>query len=237
MILQSMNDPEIEQQNLRLCRYNHTAGIFIAITSNTKDIAPFKKLETLDIPLVFFDTVPPEDSFNRISIADMEMGRTAAEKLLANPREAILAIMGKAHLSITIRREKGFTEYNQLHAPNVPLEIRYADHAEDARQIVKDYFLGEKRPYTAIFSMSDEIMCGVIKGLNDLNMRLPADAAMLTVSNGFYPSLFAPEISYVKTSGYDLGKLSFSRMVEIMEGKKFIRENFLPSTFYQGGTL
>jgi LacI family transcriptional regulator len=60
---------------------------------------------------------------------------------------------------------------------------------------------------------------------------------LLTISNGFLPTLFTPEISFVKTSGYDLGKLSFVRMQEIMGGKKFVRENFLTSSYYPGGSM
>jgi hypothetical protein len=41
----------------------------------------------------------------------------------------------------------------------------------------------------------------------------------------------------VETSGFQLGKMAFARMKEILEGKKFIRENYLSCTFHEGGTL
>lgn len=237
MILQSMNDPDIEEQNLRLCRHNHVAGIFIALTSRTTNLQPFKKLEAVDIPLVFFDKVPGDDGFNKVSIADYDTGRQAAELLLQNRRAPVLAIFGNAQLSITQRREKGFTDVCRERGVMNQLTICYADHADDAMRHTVQYFQIHDKAFSAVFSMSDEIMCGVIKGLNQLQMKLPADAALLTVSNGFLPTLFSPAIAFVKTSGYDLGKLSFSRMAEIMSGKTFVRENFLASTYMPGGSI
>ena len=237
MILQSMNDPEVEEQNLRLCRHNHVAGIFVSITNKTTDMTPFKKLEAIDIPLVFFDKVPTEDTFNKVSIADYESGWMAAEHLLRTPAKNVLLVMGNNKLSITRRREEGFTDYYHKTQSKKKLSLAYADHAEEARQVVMDYFAQHAGEQTAIFSMSDEIMCGVLKAVHALNLQLPSDAMLLTISNGFLPTLFTPEISFVKTSGYDLGKLSFVRMQEIMGGKKFVRENFLTSSYYPGGSM
>lgn len=237
MILQSMNNPEVEEQNLRLCRHNHVAGIFVALTNSTTDMTPFKKLEAVDIPLVFFDKVPQDDSFNKVSIADYESGWMAAEHLLATSASHVLLVMGNQQLSITRRREEGFTDYFQKNRCTKLLTTVYVNDAEEAKLAVMDFFAAHPGVQTAIFSMSDEIMCGVLKALHALQLHIPTDVMMLTVSNGFLPTLFSPEISFVKTSGYDLGKLSFARMQEIMGGKKFIRENFLTSTYYPGGSI
>jgi LacI family transcriptional regulator len=237
MILQSMNDPDVEEQNLRLCRHNHVAGVFVALTSRTTNMQPFKKLETLDIPLVFFDKVPVDDTFNKVSIADYDTGRLAAELLLKHRKAPVLAIFGNPHLSITQRREKGFTDVCREAGTLSKLTICYAEHADEAVQHTVQYFQMNNKTFASIFSMSDEIMCGVLKGLNQLQMKLPDNAALLTISNGFLPTLFSPEIAFVKTSGYDLGKLSFSRMMEIKSGKTFVRENFLASTYIPGGSL
>lgn len=237
MILQSMNNPEIEEQNLRLCRYNHVAGVLVALTSQTRAMEPFKKLEMQGIPLVFFDKVPPESPFNKVCIADYECGKMAAEQIHRHGYKKILAILGSPHLSITGRREAGLRDYCNSLGGQLPLQVVYADDSKGAQQHVVDYYSKAGQPRTAIFAMSDEIMCGVIKGLHEKKLQLPKDAGLLSVSNGFFPTLFEPEITYVRTSGYDLGKLSFERLREIMDGKKFVRENFLSATYHPGGSL
>jgi len=237
MILQSMNNPETEEQNLRLCRYNHVAGVLVALTSQTKAMEPFRKLEAQGIPVVFFDKVPADTLFNKVCIADYECGKIAAEKMHEGTYQKILAIMGSPHLSITERREAGLRDYCNSQSKKMQLEIVYADDSKGAQQHIVDYFSKPGQPRTAVFSMSDEIMCGVMKGLHEKKLQLPGDAGLLTISNGFFPSLFEPEISFVRTSGYDLGKLTFERLKEIMDGKKFVRENSLSATYHPGGSL
>lgn len=236
MILQSMNDPEIEQQNLRLCRHNKVAGVFVALSSKTKDFEPFQKMERLSIPVVFFDKVPMDDVFNKVCLADEEAGIMAAQQLLAHHPKRILAVMGSKDLSITQRRQKAFETYCRQHQPEIQVQVVFADNMDHAFTLINHALLHKDRP-DAIFSMSDEIMCGAIKAINRQNLHMPGDIRLITVSNGFLPLLFSPEIAYVKTSGYDLGKLSFERMREIMDGKKFVRENLLSCTFHPGGSL
>ena len=237
MILQSMNDPEVGAQSLRLCRHNHVAGVFAAITNRTINVAPFRKMQELEIPLVFFDKVPAAGHFNTVSIADIDCGRLAAERLLLGKKDKILAILGSPLLSITQRRQQGFTAYCQAHANQLPLSIEYADDADAATEVIHQYFHHQNDGTVGIFCMSDEIMCGVLRGLHQCGVPIPGQASLIAISNGFLPSLFAPEISYVKTSGYDLGKLSFARMTEMLQGDKAFHEKFMGTTFHSGGSI
>lgn len=236
MILQSRNDPQLENNNLRLCRYNHVAGVFIAVNSSLENYPAFKKMEDWDIPMVFFDKVPGEGTFNKVCMADEQAGWMAAEKMVEKGYKRILAIMGSNTMSITQRREKGLRNYLTANAADVTLEIIYVDNGEQIDRMIKSYF-EEDRKGTIIFSMSDEILCGTLRFLNHRNFKFPDDISLLTISNGFLPSLFSPEISYVETNGKKLGILAFTRMKEIMDGKKFIRENFLECHYYPGGSM
>lgn len=236
MILQSMNNAEVERNNLKLCRYNHVAGVFVAVSSDTENFDAFRKMEDWDIPVVFFDKVPEEGTFNKVCLSDYAVGRLAAEKMLESGRKKIFALMGRQHISITHRREKGIRDYLAEKGGNTELEVVYANSEEETSKLLSAY-LEKDHPSTAIFSMSDETLCGIVRTLNRLNLKFPSDVSLLTISNGFLPRLFFPEISYIETNGKKLGVLAFGRMKEIMDGKKFIRENFLDCGYYEGGSL
>jgi LacI family transcriptional regulator len=236
MILQSQNDPELESNNLKLCRYNHVAGVFIAINSNMENYSAFRKMEEWEIPMIFFDKVPSQGVFNKVCLADEQAGWLAAEKLAETGRKKIFAVMGSSNMSITRWREKGLRDFLQAKAPNILLEVAYCENEAQVTGILEKYY-NINQPETAIFSMSDEILCGTIQFLNSRNMKYPSDVSLLTISNGFLPRLFNPAISYVETNGSQLGKLSFSRMKEIMEGRKSVKENFLDCHYYPGGSL
>lgn len=236
MILQSMNNAETEKNNLKLCRYNHVAGVFLAVSSSSINADAYRKMEDWDIPMVFFDKVPEDGTYNKVCLADYQMGRLAAEKMMEAGKQKILAIMGNNQLSITQRREKGLRDYLIENKATISLEVIYGVNEMETEEKLAAY-LGTLQPSTVIFSMSDEILCGTIRTLNRFNLKCPTDISLLTVSNGFLPRLFQPEIAFLETNGKKLGKLSFNRMKEIMEGKKFVRENFLECHFHPGGSL
>ena len=53
----------------------------------------------------------------------------------------------------------------------------------------------------AVFCMSDEILIGVVKSLNDLKINITGAVSVLALSDGFLPKIFIPEISYIETTG------------------------------------
>ena len=54
LIMQSRDDAAIETENLQIFRKNMVMGLFAAISVATEDMAPFQKMEDLEIPVVFF---------------------------------------------------------------------------------------------------------------------------------------------------------------------------------------
>ena len=85
--------------------------------------------------------------------------------------------------------------------------------------------------------MSDEILIGVMKSLNELKIEIPAKTSVLALSNGFLPKLYHPEITYIETSGYKLGKLAFVTMMHCINGKTEPVEMFTNSPLVKGNSL
>lgn len=238
LILQSGDDPAIELENLKLCRANRVAGVFACLATGTSDISPFLKLDELDIPVVFFDKVPAYDACNKVCIADAEAAVMAASRIISAQRKHLLAIFGHPGLSITQKRLAAFCELIETAAPQMKLDKIFVNNAAEARIRSREFLELPAAPDT-IFCMSDEILSGTMKTLQKMKKKIPEEVAVISISNdGFIPNLFDPEITYVETSGANLGKMAFERMVELMEGKKsFIRELSLPSRLVIGQSI
>jgi LacI family transcriptional regulator len=236
VIFQSADDPAIEQENLKLCKQNRVAGLFVCITTYTKDISSFLKLNEVDIPVIFFDKVPPYEACNKVCFADADAAAIAAEKIIQCKKKKVLAIFGNAELSTTKKRMKSFREVFSSKAPQTKLNIVYANSFEEAMMQTYTACSGTERPDT-VFCMSDEILTGAMKAVHRLKLKIPADVALISVSNGFIPRLFDPEITYVETSGAELGKLAFKRMMDHFGGKTFIQELHIPSKLVEGNSI
>ena len=88
-----------------------------------------------------------------------------------------------------------------------------------------------------IFCMSDEILVGVMKCVQKKKLKIPKDISIISISNGFFPKLYYPEITYVETSGYKLGKNAFECMLACLNGSTFVHNIVTDCILVGGGSL
>jgi LacI family transcriptional regulator len=232
---QSNDSAEIELENLKLCRINHVAGIFIAISPNTKNIEPYLKLEENGVPVIFFDKVPEQNNCNKVMVADEEAALIAAEKIVKSHKKKVLAVFGNKEMSITKKRWVAFSDYLQKQAPKTELICIFASSADDASAEIEKQL--KKNTPDVIFSMSDDILTGAMKAIRKMKLKVPEQIAVVSISNGFIPQLYDPEITYVETSGFNLGKMAFERLVNFNNGQTTAEELILPCRFVKGKSL
>lgn len=236
LILQSGNDPVQEAENIKLCRLNRVAGVFISVAVSSPDISKYQKLEETNVPVIFFDKVPAVDACNKVCLADEEAASLAASHLLQKGKKNILALFGSTSISITPKRKDAFLKTIGS-ASDIKVRSFHATTSEEARDITYEVLSSHDRP-DALFTMSDEILTGSMKAIQQLRIRVPEETGVISISNDdFIPHLYEPEITYIETSGYKLGKLAFQRISDYMAGKKFYREMMLPARLVEGRSL
>jgi LacI family transcriptional regulator len=235
LILQNNEDALAESENLKLCRQNRISGLFVCYSNETNNLPAYEKLKASDIPLIFFDKVPEEINYHKICLADKEAATLAVEELQKRGKKNILAIFGSRQLSITKRRLESFKNSFET-TKNNSLHFEHAHTTKHADDITMQYFQQQIKP-DAVFCMSDEILMGVMKALMRLNIAVPKQAGVIALSDGTIPNIYYPEITYIETSGYNLGKLAFKRMQECIAGAVDPVEEFVPSKIVEGGSL
>lgn len=236
MILQSGNDPDMELDNLKLFRQNRITGLFACISPLTEDLSGFARMKELDIPVIFFDKVPDKEGIHKICLADEQAATIAAETIIRKKKKNLLALFGDTHMSITQKRLLAFSKYFAAHAPNIQISIAHTVSSEEARSVTREH-LSNNPPPDTIFCMSDEILTGTTKALQEMNFTYPDKIALIAISNGFIPKLFYPEITYVETSGNKLGKLAFQQMMLLIAGEESQIELSVDAVLVEGGSI
>ncbi len=236
LILQSSNNPAIEEANLKLCKLNRVAAIFVALTSETNDISVFKRIMVSGIPIIFFDKVPEDNQCIKVTMADTEIGKLAAKTIHQRKKKSVLALFGNPNMSITRKRKQGFVNELKKLSPLIEIATSTANNTEEAKTIAMDALQSSKKIDT-IFCMSDEILTGVIMAINQLHISMPDDIAVLAISNGFIPKLTNPSISYIETSGAVLGEKAMETFLEVLEKGITKKTDLITSTLIQGGSI
>ena len=236
MILQSANDPATEMENLKLFRQNRVMGLFVCVSSNSTSLAHYEKMKDLEIPVVFFDNVPDEEGIYKVCMADERASIIAAEAIIKTKKKKILALFGDKGLTITQKRLKAFEKVFNMQKSNFDLTIIHTNNTIDATKEVSSR-LNKKNMPAIIFCMSDEILIGAIKAIQQKKIIIPDEIGIIALSNGFIPSLYYPAITYVETSGAKLGKLAFTQLLACLSGSVALTELSLDVQLFDGGSL
>ena len=236
LIMQSRDNVEIETASLNIFRKNMVMGVFATVSVATEEMAPFKKLEDLNIPVVFFDRVPEEKGFYTVCLSDADAARLAAEAIIEKKKQNVLALFGHPHLSISKVRSKTFVDTFKEQLPSAAVTLHFPEQPEPSKEIALNA-LQSANPPDVIFCMGDLILIGVMRAIHELNLKVPEDVAVISISNGFIPTMYNPIITYVETSGYKLGKLSFSQMLGRLKGEEVSENVCVESILVKGGSL
>lgn len=236
LIMQSRDNVEIETANLNIFRKNMAMGVFATVSIATEDMAPFHKLEDLKIPVVFFDRVPEEKGFHTVCLSDADAARLAAEAIIEKKKQNVLALFGHPHLSISRVRSKTFVDTFKQQLPSANITLHFPEQPEPSYELAINA-LQSTNPPDVIFCMGDLILIGVMRAIHQLNLKVPEDVAVISISNGFIPTMYNPVITYVETSGYKLGKLSFSQMLGRLKGEEVSENVCVESILVKGGSL
>lgn len=237
LILQSNDTLEKEIENAKICLANRVDGLFVALSSETTTYQHFDKLIEKEIPVLFFDKVPSSDIYNKVSINDIEAASLAAREILVRSKKSILAVFGNSNLSISRKRNQGFVSTIEKFAPSTELMLMEASSSLEAQQNTERFLKNASKLPDVIFSMSDEILVGVMQTMMKLELKIPKEIGIITLSNGIVPDYYFPSISYVETSGAKLGKMCVHRMFEMLNGDPFIQEQFLGVHFIEKDSL
>ncbi len=236
LILQSGNNPEIEEANLKLCKLNRVAAIFVALTSETNDIAVFKRIMVSGIPIIFFDKVPDDNQCIKVTMADTDIGKLAAKTIHQHKKKNVLALFGNPNMSITRKRKQGFVNELKKLSPLIEIATSTATSTKEAKSLALEALQSPKKIDT-IFCMSDEILTGVIMAINQLHLSMPDQIAVLAISNGFIPKLTNPSITYIETSGAMLGEKSMETLFEVLDKGISKKTELITSKLIQGGSI
>lgn len=233
VVMLSGDDPDTEQQNIRICKQRRVDGMMVCVTSRTTDVSYFEKIQKQQLPILFFDKTPGMTEANTVCVADSIAAQMAAAELIHKKKSSVLSLFADTNFSITKKRLQAYQQTFQEAGKENNYTVQYALSSLEAERVVMTELT--RKDYDSIFCMSDEILIGTMKALQRLGKL--NQVGVIAISNGFFPTLYNPEVTYIETSGAKLGKLAFARMLELMKGDSALKHLNVESVLVRGGSL
>ncbi len=230
IILQSNEKFELEKKQINLLLNKRVDGILISLSNETGEFNHLNTVLSHNTPLVLFDKIAKIVDCSKVMINDRKAAYDAVCYLIKKGYKKIAHFRGSYLPQNSIDRFLGYKK--ALEDNNIPYDSSlvfvcdnnndFNDGYENAKKIIN-----ENLNIDAIFAVTDLVAIGVIKYLNEVNISIPGQVAVLGFSNWFMSSVISPSLSTIDQPGFEIGRKS----AEILFDEINLKKNHLPIIF------
>jgi LacI family transcriptional regulator len=189
----------------------------IMTPSDSENRSNIEKVESVAIPIVFVDSYLKNTKISFVGVDNERAGYTATNHLIKLGHQRIACITGPARFSSSDERILGYRR--ALQAAEIVFDdllVKHTDWAvEGGYQATRELLSLRDRP-TAIFVTGDTCAIGVFKALDNEELSVPDDVAIVSFDDmKFAPFLKVPLTSVkqpLKELGQSAVKLLFERL-------------------------
>lgn len=164
LLAQSHDSEPLEKQLVEKMKNHRVDGLLISIAKSTSSFEHFEMLKRYNIPVVFFDRIPPMPNIHYVA-CNMETGTIeAVNYLLKKGHRAIGMINGPKTLYASGERQEGYIKAlvkNRLKYD--PTLIINCDLTEEGTVAAMEQMVNNKRKPTAIVTFNDYVALYAMK--------------------------------------------------------------------------
>ena len=218
IVSQSYESYDKECKNIDSLLFTQVDGIIASLANETKDFSHYKKIKRKGVPLVLFDRGDDEIGVDYIGIDDYKSSHMIVDHLVSQNCKRIAHIAGYSHTRIYQNRIQGYKDALASHQlPSDDLLLVESNLSiEDGRAIMEQFLAHDEIP-DAVYAASDYAALGALQVLQERNLKVPVDIAIVGFSNEPFTSLVTPSITSVNQHSEEIGRLTaeaFLRRIE-----------------------
>lgn len=184
LLAQSHDDPERERLLIAKMKTQRVDGILISVSKISSSYEHFEAFTKLNIPIVFFDRIPPINKIHYVA-SNLETGTTeAVNYLLRKGHRTIGMINGPTTLVASTERKNGYVKAMTSHRLKFdPSLIVACDLSEGETVKAMDSLLSHKRKPTAIVTFNDYVALFAIRYVRSLGIDVQKDLEFVSYAN------------------------------------------------------
>lgn len=172
LLAQSHDDADREKQLVEKMKTQRVDGLLVSVSKTTSTYEHFDNFKKLNIPVVFFDRVPPVKDIHYVA-SNLETGTfEAVNFLLKKGHRSIGMINGPQTLVASHERKEGYIRAMQSNRLKFdPSLMISCDLSENGTIEVMDRMLNHKRKPTAIVTFNDYVALFAMRYVKSLNLQ------------------------------------------------------------------
>ncbi len=224
LVCSSEESPAQEVDLLRVLERQRVAGVLIAPVE--PDLEPLDRLTQRGTPVVLLNRHDPRHRLPSAAVDDTAGGMLVGEHLLSLGHRRIAVVNGAQSISWCADRwdgirqsvqEAGLDPQKVLH--EVPVETQRASEGDRVAAAVRAI----TPRVTAVFCVNDLLALGLLRGLTQLNVRVPEDVSLVGYDDDDFTEMLLPSLTTVRQEPYRLGHFACARLLlEAESGERLV---------------
>lgn len=193
----------------------------LIIGPSSEEVSHLGKVLASGIKTVFISRAINHTNGTSIIIDNILGAKQAVEYLIQRGHQRIAFIGGQEDISTNRERLQGYTQ--ALNNNGLALDeslIKTGSFKRDSGYFIMNQILKSddcNRP-TAVFAANDLLALGVIQAVKENGLSIPEDVAVVGFDDIEFASLPEIQLTTVSQPKYDMGKLAFSTLMELIRG-------------------
>lgn len=209
IIAQSNESYEKECRSIDALLHIQVDGIIASMANGTRKLDYYEKIKSKGVPLILFDRGENDLQVDYVGIDDYKSSIDILEHLVEQNCKRIAHIGGYEHTRIYKNRLRGYLYALEKH--ELPVEdeliIECNLRIKDGRKYMQQ-LLDLPNPPDAVYAAGDFAAIGALQVLQENNVKIPEEVALVGFSNEPFTSYVNPSISTIDQKSALIGKLA-----------------------------
>lgn len=218
---QSFDDTEREKKVLEAMKKQRVDGLIISLSKYTNNFDHLATLEKYDIPVVYFDRVPPFENAHKVYCNLYKGTIEMVNWLFSRGFKRIGFINGPDKLLATHERLKGYIE--GITKKKLKVDMRLVEQTDLSRESTykaMEKLLALKHPPEVIITFNDYVHLDVMQYARQHNLKINEDIFFASYANLPITSYTAfPPIASIEQYPYKQGEKAMEILIRIINDK------------------
>ncbi len=214
---------EIEKTVVEDCRSGRIDGLLISITSETQSAGHIMKLQSENIPIVFFDREFEEIVAPKVLTNDYESGYLSARLLIERGCKSLQFLSISSSLPICTKRAQGFldaiAEAGMAKKEEEAIFYCTGTHAETHEQIRN--LVANRKDIDGMVASVERLAIQVYLSCHELGVNIPHDLKVIAFSTVETAPILNPSLSTITQPAFEIGKTAADILFTLMDGKDY----------------